>query len=157
VKTCSELQLFCWIALQFACLQQQQLLTGLDDTIRCGVSDTSKRSTGCSHMQLHVPPHRLQPHAAACTTAHSRPQLEEAELCCSVLMSCRSYEQRGIVMDRLLLWEAAPVTPPSCIFAELPKELFHKYQYFNIPAGTDYNDASHPVSFPGVNVCFCLA
>jgi hypothetical protein len=38
------------------------------------------------------------------------------------------------------------VSPPSAIFGELPKELFHKYQYFNIPAGTDYNDASHPVS-----------
>ncbi|WIA14773.1 hypothetical protein OEZ85_003257 [Tetradesmus obliquus] len=57
----------------------------------------------------------------------------------------RSYAQRGITMDRLLLWEAVPVSPPSAIFAQLPKELFHKYQYFNIPAGTDYSDASHPV------------
>ncbi|WIA11912.1 hypothetical protein OEZ85_011996 [Tetradesmus obliquus] len=57
----------------------------------------------------------------------------------------RSYEQRSISMDRLLLWEAVPVSPPSAIFAQLPKELFHKYQYFNIPAGTDYSDASHPV------------
>jgi hypothetical protein len=49
-------------------------------------------------------------------------------------------------MDRLLLWEAKPTNPPSTIFAELPKDLFHKYQYFNIPAITDYQDASHPVS-----------
>jgi hypothetical protein len=49
-------------------------------------------------------------------------------------------------MDPLLLWEAAPVNPPSTIFAELPKELFHKYQHLNIPAGIDYSDASHPVS-----------
>jgi hypothetical protein len=51
-------------------------------------------------------------------------------------------------MDRLLLWEAASINPPSAIFAQLPKELFHKYQYFNIPAITDYTDASHPVSGP---------
>ncbi|KAF6252644.1 hypothetical protein COO60DRAFT_505144 [Scenedesmus sp. NREL 46B-D3] len=57
----------------------------------------------------------------------------------------RSYQARGIDMDRLLLWEAAPINPPSHIFAELPKEMFHKYQYFNIPAITDYTDASHPV------------
>ncbi|WIA23255.1 hypothetical protein OEZ85_000026 [Tetradesmus obliquus] len=56
----------------------------------------------------------------------------------------RGYQARGIDMDRLLLWEAA-VLPPSAIFGELPKEMFHKYQYFNIPAITDYNDASHPV------------
>lgn len=74
----------------------------------------------------------------------------------------RSYQARGIDMDRLLLWEAAPVSPPSAIFAELPKELFHKYQYFNIPAGTDYSDASHPVRMlkaiaqPADFVCFKL-
>ncbi|WIA23249.1 hypothetical protein OEZ85_000020 [Tetradesmus obliquus] len=65
----------------------------------------------------------------------------------------RNYQARGLDMDRLLLWEAAPVSPPSNIFAELPKELFHKYQYFNIPAGTDYSDASHP---PGDFVSFKL-
>ncbi|WIA14797.1 hypothetical protein OEZ85_003281 [Tetradesmus obliquus] len=57
----------------------------------------------------------------------------------------RTYEARGIDIDRLLLWEAAPISPPSTIFSELPKELFHKYQYFNIPAITNYDDASHPV------------
>ncbi|WIA15628.1 hypothetical protein OEZ85_002255 [Tetradesmus obliquus] len=57
----------------------------------------------------------------------------------------RSYARRGIDMDRLLLWEAKPVSPPSAIFAELPKELLHRYQYFNIPAITDYSDASHAV------------
>jgi hypothetical protein len=66
--------------------------------------------------------------------------------CAAAVAACRQYDQRGIQMDRLLLWEAAPINPPSTIFSELPKELFHKYQYFNIPAITDYTDASHPVS-----------
>jgi hypothetical protein len=38
---------------------------------------------------------------------------------------------------------------------QLPKELFHKYQYFNIPAITDYTDASHPVS--GTSSCTAVA
>jgi hypothetical protein len=57
----------------------------------------------------------------------------------------RQYQQRGIDMDRMLLWEAAPVTPPSKVYDQLPKELLHKYQYFNIPAITDITQASHPV------------
>jgi hypothetical protein len=67
---------------------------------------------------------------------------------CAAAVACRQYDQRGIQMDRLLLWEAKPANPPSTIFAELPKDLFHKYQYFNIPAITHYKDASHPVSGP---------
>jgi hypothetical protein len=92
-----------------------------------------------------------------CCCGRLHPSIQETPsllcLCCAVtatiacvVAACRQYDQRGIQMDRLLLWEAAPINPPSSIFSELPKELFHKYQYFNIPAGTDYTDTSHPVS-----------
>uniref|UniRef100_A0A383WMU0 Uncharacterized protein n=1 Tax=Tetradesmus obliquus TaxID=3088 RepID=A0A383WMU0_TETOB len=74
----------------------------------------------------------------------------------------RSYQARSIEMDRMLLWEAAAISPPSSIFSDLPKDMFHKYQYFNIPAITDYSDASHPVRIlkeiaqPGDFVAFKL-
>jgi len=72
-----------------------------------------------------------------------------------------SYEQRGIIFDRLLLWEAAP-KPPAKVFEKLPKSLFHKYQYYNIPATSDINDVTHPVNIlkqiaqPGDFVVFKL-
>jgi hypothetical protein len=42
--------------------------------------------------------------------------------------------------------QSLPLSTCPLLLMQVPKELFHKYQYFNIPAITDYNDASHPVS-----------
>jgi hypothetical protein len=51
-----------------------------------------------------------------------------------------------VPVSSLLLMVKLSRCPATCCLLQLPKELFHKYQYFNIPAITDYNDASHPVS-----------
>lgn len=56
-----------------------------------------------------------------------------------------SYGKHGITFDRLLLWEAK-VTPPADVFGVLPKQLWHKYQYFNVPAVADGNDPSAPLN-----------
>lgn len=55
-----------------------------------------------------------------------------------------SYKRHGIEFDRFLLWEAQP-TAPHEIFSELPKELWHKYQFFNWPASSNSSDASSPL------------
>jgi len=56
-----------------------------------------------------------------------------------------SYKQRGIEFDRLLMWEAKE-TPVSEIFSSLPKDLWHKYQYFNWPASSNASDQSSPLN-----------
>eukprot|EP00878_Enallax_costatus_P028658 GHUV01030973.1.p1 GENE.GHUV01030973.1~~GHUV01030973.1.p1 ORF type:complete len:121 (+),score=5.37 GHUV01030973.1:148-510(+) len=56
-----------------------------------------------------------------------------------------SYSKRGITFDRLLLWEAA-VTAPSTVFKNVPRDMLHKYQYFNIPATADRSDPANPVN-----------
>ena len=55
-----------------------------------------------------------------------------------------SYKRHGLEFDRLLLWEAEP-TPASAVFSSLPKELWHKYQYFNWPASSNSSDPSSPL------------
>ena len=55
-----------------------------------------------------------------------------------------SYKRHGIEFDRLLLWEANP-TPAAAIFSDLPKDVWHKYQYFNWPASSNSSDASSPL------------
>ena len=56
-----------------------------------------------------------------------------------------SYKQRGIEFDRLLMWEAK-ATPAAAVFSVLPKDLWHKYQYFNWPASSNSSDASAPLN-----------
>ena len=55
-----------------------------------------------------------------------------------------SFKRHGLEFDRLLLWEAEP-TPVSAIFSSLPKDLWHKYQYFNWPASSNSSDPSSPL------------
>jgi hypothetical protein len=55
-----------------------------------------------------------------------------------------AYQQHGITFDRMLLWEARAM-PPQEIFQPLPKELWHKYQYFNMPASPNLTDPSSPL------------
>lgn len=55
-----------------------------------------------------------------------------------------TYRNHGIEFDRFLLWEANPLNP-KLIFENLPKELWHKYQYFNIPASSNIASASSPI------------
>jgi hypothetical protein len=55
------------------------------------------------------------------------------------------YRDHGIEFDRMFMFEAHPVNPPSSIFAHVPRDLWHKYQYYNIPATTDPNDPSSPI------------
>lgn len=57
----------------------------------------------------------------------------------------KTYRDHGIEFDRMFMFEAHPVSPPSSIFAAVPRELWHRYQYFNIPATTDPNDPSSPI------------
>eukprot|EP00878_Enallax_costatus_P010856 GHUV01011336.1.p1 GENE.GHUV01011336.1~~GHUV01011336.1.p1 ORF type:complete len:374 (+),score=32.52 GHUV01011336.1:1639-2760(+) len=72
-----------------------------------------------------------------------------------------SYSHRGIHFDRLLLWEAAPADPAK-VFRYVPKDILHKYQYFNTPATGDRLDPSNPVNImksiaqPGDFVVFKL-
>lgn len=55
------------------------------------------------------------------------------------------YKRHGLEFDRLLLWEAQ-ATPAKEIFSELPKDLWHKYQYFNWPASSNSSDPSSPLN-----------
>ena len=55
------------------------------------------------------------------------------------------YKSHGLEFDRFLLWEAQP-TPIEKIFSELPKDLWHKYQYFNWPASSNRSDPSSPLN-----------
>lgn len=56
-----------------------------------------------------------------------------------------SYASHGITFDRFLLWEATP-TPAAQILQDVPHHLWHKYQYFNVPATADKNDLASPVA-----------
>lgn len=56
-----------------------------------------------------------------------------------------AYKKHGILFDRMLLWEARP-TPPTDIFKDLPKHVWHSYQYFNMPASADESDPSSPLN-----------
>eukprot|EP00878_Enallax_costatus_P028982 GHUV01031353.1.p1 GENE.GHUV01031353.1~~GHUV01031353.1.p1 ORF type:complete len:202 (+),score=49.14 GHUV01031353.1:419-1024(+) len=58
----------------------------------------------------------------------------------------RHYEKQGIKFDRLLLWEARPISPPSQVYQQLPLPLLHKYQYFNMPATANMSLPSHPLN-----------
>jgi hypothetical protein len=72
-----------------------------------------------------------------------------------------SYKRHGLEFDRLLLWEANP-TPAADIFSDLPKDVWHKYQYFNWPASSNSSDVSSPlhiikeIAQPGDFVVFKL-
>ena len=55
-----------------------------------------------------------------------------------------SYKRHGLEFDRLV-WVAEP-TPVSEIFSSLPKDLWHKFQYFNWPASSNSSDASSPLN-----------
>lgn len=55
-----------------------------------------------------------------------------------------TYAKHGIQFDRFLLWEAQHLAPKE-LFKDVPKDMFHKYQYFNIPANADSNSADAPV------------
>ena len=56
-----------------------------------------------------------------------------------------AYRRHGIEFDRLLLWEANP-TPAIDLFSDLPKDVWHKYQYFNWPASSNVSDPSAPLN-----------
>lgn len=72
-----------------------------------------------------------------------------------------TYRGHGVNFDRILLWEAK-VHDPKSIFYTLPRELWHKYQYFNVPASSNVSDPSSPIAIlrtiaqPGDFVLFKL-
>jgi len=55
------------------------------------------------------------------------------------------YAARGIQFDRIFMWEAIAHNPRD-VFEHVPKSIMHAYQYFNIPAPPDPNDASNPLN-----------
>jgi hypothetical protein len=57
----------------------------------------------------------------------------------------QAYRKNGVKFDRYLMWEATPMSD-SAIFKELPPELWHKYQYFNLPASSDITNAASPIN-----------
>lgn len=56
-----------------------------------------------------------------------------------------AYRKRGVEFDRIFLWEAQ-VHSPLEIYKDVPKELFAKYQYFNIPASSSSSDPANPLN-----------
>lgn len=54
------------------------------------------------------------------------------------------YKRHGVVFDRILMWEAESL-PPSQIFSQVPVDMMHKYQYFNVPASTDIDSPFSPL------------
>lgn len=57
----------------------------------------------------------------------------------------KAYQQHGIEFDRYVLWEASPISD-AAIFKDLPAELWHKYQYFNLPASADVTNPASPIN-----------
>ena len=56
----------------------------------------------------------------------------------------KEYEKQGVQFDRMLLWEALPITGPQ-IFRTVPDEWYSAYQYFNVPVTTDVTSPKHPL------------
>jgi hypothetical protein len=57
----------------------------------------------------------------------------------------QAYRKNGVKFDRYLMWEATPMSD-SDIFGQLPPELWHKYQYFNVPASSDITNPASPIN-----------
>jgi hypothetical protein len=55
------------------------------------------------------------------------------------------YARHGIEFDRFLMWEATPMTD-SRILKDIPPDLWHKYQYFNVPASVDTTNPAAPLN-----------
>lgn len=92
-------------------------------------------------MQLHWerPWQPIQTHVICVCSCHSEPNqmlLSDAPVSCVFSVST----------CRLLLWEAGPVQPPSKVYDQLPLDLLHKYQYFNMPATANLSLPSHPLN-----------
>ena len=56
-----------------------------------------------------------------------------------------AYEYRGVLFDRILLWEAEQATG-SVIFSKVPKRWFHAYQFFNVPVTLNSGDDDYPLN-----------
>jgi hypothetical protein len=56
-----------------------------------------------------------------------------------------AYAEHGITFDRILLWDDT-VRNPRQLFRQLPKRMFHAYQFFNIPVTANVTDEDHPLS-----------
>ena len=57
----------------------------------------------------------------------------------------KTYEKRGLQIDRALLWEVTKKDMPK-VFAEVPSKYLHAYQYFNIPAKSGKYDLDNPLN-----------
>jgi hypothetical protein len=55
-----------------------------------------------------------------------------------------AYKRRGIVFDRILLWEATPHNG-TAVFDQVPRELHAAYQYINIPVSAERGDPGNPL------------
>jgi hypothetical protein len=55
-----------------------------------------------------------------------------------------TYKQAGLEFDRMLMWEAR-IIPPDALLSQVPGEVRHKYQYFNVPVGVDPDAPDHPL------------
>jgi hypothetical protein len=54
-----------------------------------------------------------------------------------------AYKARGIEFDRFLLWESQPVAAND-VFKDLPPNVWHKYQYYNLPQSPDDGSLASP-------------
>ena len=54
------------------------------------------------------------------------------------------YEKQGVEFDRILMWEAKPITGET-IFRTVPPRWYHAYQYFNVPVSTNVTSETHPL------------
>lgn len=54
------------------------------------------------------------------------------------------YEKQGVEFDRILMWEAKPITGET-IFRTVPPRWYHAYQYFNVPVSTNVTSPDHPL------------
>lgn len=57
----------------------------------------------------------------------------------------KAYQKHGIEFDRFLMWEATPLADKE-IFRDIPPHLWHKYQYFNLPASADGSNPASPLN-----------
>jgi hypothetical protein len=55
-----------------------------------------------------------------------------------------AYKKRGIIFDRILLWEATPHAPAD-VYDNVPRYLHASYQYINIPVSAERGDPGNPL------------
>jgi len=66
----------------------------------------------------------------------------------------KSYQNTGIMFDRIFAWEAKTFDPPSDAYKLIPAEMLDKMSFFNLPANC--SGENKPRSTPPPDVYFCL-